>query len=403
MADKHKHLTGIRSFFTTLKGLLTDFRKERLHSLLLIFFAVVIVGGIFVFLTEQGSRVFNNPLDALWWGIVTLTTVGYGDYAPQSLAARMIAVAMMLSGVVITSILSGTIASIYVDRKIREGKGLQDITLKDHIIICGWNRYGKGLIESLLHQYEGEDLGVVIISEMTPEAFDDLRIGFPNTEIKFIRGDIASEAILKRGNLPVARGCIIIPDESGGKSFLVADDKTILSALAIKGIHADIHLTAQIVHDHNSTHLERAQVDEIVYGDEIIRHILSSSSVTHGIPVILHNLLDPTSEKRLHIQKIPGSFVGQSFEAYAYHQLKNKKGICIGILSEETSVSLIDILSDDSSGIDTFIKRKFSEAEIDLAKEQSTELQINLCPDVEYTIKETDSAFLIGGANERSQ
>ncbi|MGI9256692.1 MAG: ion channel, partial [Salinispira sp.] len=327
MPEKNRRFSLLRTFISSFRSLATDFKREHLHTLLMAFFTVVVIGGGIVFLIERDADtgVFRSPLDALWWGIVTLTTVGYGDYAPVSLTARVISVTVMLSGVVITSILSGTIASIYVDRKIREGKGLSDITLKNHTIICGWNRYGRGLIESLLCQFVHDVFQIVIISEMTPEDFDDLKIAFPNTEIKFIRGDIASEAILMRANIYAAKNCIIIPDESGGKSFLSADDKTILSALAVKGINADIHLTAQIIHDQNAAHLERAQVDEVVYGDEIIRHILSSSTVTHGIPMILQELLDPISPKRLNIQKISSSFIGKPFGDYAAHLISGNK------------------------------------------------------------------------------
>jgi voltage-gated potassium channel len=399
MAGGKNRVIDIKAFFSTLKGLFADFKRERLFSLLLVFFAVVILGGIMVYFIEKlmAAGDFESPLDALWWGIVTLTTVGYGDYYPVSLPARLLAVLMMLSGMVIASILSGTIASIYVERKIREGKGLQDISYKNHVILAGWNRYARGLIESLMSQYPQEDFRLALISEMTPEAFDEIRVGFPDLEVKFVRGDIANESVLKRSNISSARICIIIPDESGGKSFLAADDKTILSALAVKSLNPEIHLTAQIVHDQNATHLQRAQVDEIIFGDEIIRHILSNSTMIHGIPDLLKEMLDPHSPKRLHLASIPADFVGKPFKQYALRMLEEDKGICLGILSEEKSIGLVDILSEDSSGIDAFIKRKFLEAEINLEEEQDVSLSINLNPGAGYTIKSGDSAFVIGG------
>lgn len=67
------------------------------------------------------------------------------------------------------------------------------------------------------------------------------------------------------------------------------------------------------------------------------------------------------------------------------------------MLSEEKSMSLVDILSEDSSGIDAFIKKKFTEAEINLENEQEVTLQINVNPDPGYKIHPDDSAFVIGG------
>ncbi|WP_041401420.1 potassium channel family protein [Salinispira pacifica] len=171
MAGRNRKIVDLKAFLQTVRGLFHDFRRERLFSLLMVFFAVVIFGGILVFFTERfmDAESYDSPFDALWWGIVTLTTVGYGDYAPASIPARLLAVLMMLTGVVITSILSGTIASIYVERKIREGKGLQDINYKDHVVILGWNRYARGLIESLTSQFAQEDLRVALVNEMTPK------------------------------------------------------------------------------------------------------------------------------------------------------------------------------------------------------------------------------------------
>ena len=51
--------------------------------------------------------------DALWWGIVTLTTVGYGDITPITQAGRIAGVFLMLTGVATLGIISGTLASFF--------------------------------------------------------------------------------------------------------------------------------------------------------------------------------------------------------------------------------------------------------------------------------------------------
>ena len=56
---------------------------------------------------------FATVGDALWWGIVTLTTVGYGDIVPETPAGRFAAVTIMITGVAVLGLLAGSLASFF--------------------------------------------------------------------------------------------------------------------------------------------------------------------------------------------------------------------------------------------------------------------------------------------------
>ena len=107
--------------------------------MIVILLTVWVFGSIGIYFLE-GEGDFNNLANAFWWTIVTITTVGYGDMSPVGLPGRIFAVVIMFSGMGIISIVTGSISSGFVAKKIREGKGLEDIKLENHIIICGWNR-----------------------------------------------------------------------------------------------------------------------------------------------------------------------------------------------------------------------------------------------------------------------
>ena len=64
-------------------------------------FAVIILGGIGVYLVEHNRPGANITTlgNALWWAIITITTVGYGDYTPITPIGRVIAVVVMFSGI----------------------------------------------------------------------------------------------------------------------------------------------------------------------------------------------------------------------------------------------------------------------------------------------------------------
>jgi voltage-gated potassium channel len=79
---------------------------------------IVIFGSIGVYLAEhthQGANITNLG-DALWWAVVTIATVGYGDYYPVTAVGRIIAVFVMLSGIAIFVLLVDSISQRRLQR-----------------------------------------------------------------------------------------------------------------------------------------------------------------------------------------------------------------------------------------------------------------------------------------------
>ena len=383
---------------TRLGRLYSLFRNENLPRIILIIFFIVVLGGALVFLAEHRSRngMFEGFFDALWWGVVTITTVGYGDKVPVSPLGRGLAMLIMLTGVVITSILSGTIASIFVDRKLREGKGLQEVSIRNHTIVCGWNRNSEGILESFLSIPQHGAPVVVVINEMDPEAFQELKTRHPGIELRFVRGDFTNERVLRRASLSQAKAAILVPDESGGHTSANADERTILAALAIKSLNREIVTCAEILNQENEQHLKRANVDDILVVGEFSGYLLANATESLGIPRLVREMLAAAGSKGIMRIPIPPGFIGKTFHDLSNHFLETGRGVLIGLLSEEKQVNLEALLSDDSSSIDAFIKRKFLEAEINISEEEKNELNIHLSPGADYEIRDTDAAFVIG-------
>ena len=75
-----------------------------------------------MYIAEHGiTKAVDNPFDALWWGVVTLTTVGYGDVTPVTTEGRLAAMALMLLGIGLFGAITATITSYLLSRDSHHG------------------------------------------------------------------------------------------------------------------------------------------------------------------------------------------------------------------------------------------------------------------------------------------
>ena len=90
------------------------FGAHQFHLVALFAAATVLLGatGVFVFEGGPGQRVQTFG-DALWWAIVTATTVGYGDISPATTEGRLIAVVLMLVGIGVIGVFTATVATYF--------------------------------------------------------------------------------------------------------------------------------------------------------------------------------------------------------------------------------------------------------------------------------------------------
>lgn len=95
-------------------------RHRGLAWLFVTWLGVMVICSIFLYAAEDGiNETVTSPLDALWWGVVTLTTVGYGDVYPRTFEGRMAASVLMLLGIGLFSAITATITSFMLsDRDV---------------------------------------------------------------------------------------------------------------------------------------------------------------------------------------------------------------------------------------------------------------------------------------------
>ena len=107
-------------------------RHKGFAWLLTAWLGVMALCSAWMYIAEKGvNSAIQNPFDALWWGVVTLTTVGYGDVYPVTTEGRLAAMALMLLGIGLFGAITATITSYLMTSDLRrvESKVETDVAL----------------------------------------------------------------------------------------------------------------------------------------------------------------------------------------------------------------------------------------------------------------------------------
>uniref|UniRef100_A0A803VS16 Potassium voltage-gated channel subfamily Q member 4 n=1 Tax=Ficedula albicollis TaxID=59894 RepID=A0A803VS16_FICAL len=108
-------------------------------------FLVLIFASFLVYLAEKDANVqFATYADSLWWGTVTLTTIGYGDKAPQTWLGRMLAAGFALLGISFFALPAGILGSgfaLKVQEQHRQKHFEKRRTPAANLIQAAWRLY----------------------------------------------------------------------------------------------------------------------------------------------------------------------------------------------------------------------------------------------------------------------
>lgn len=384
--------------FSLMKRLkfLTGLVRQRSVLIVIMTLSVILLSSVGVQYFEQQEADSNiySVWDGIWWAVVTVATVGYGDRFPISVGGRIVGFVLMFFGVGMMSLLTATIASIFVEKKIMEDKGLETVKVKDHLIICGWNQHTEEVLAGLTTYGLTGDAPIVLINELSVDEIESFRLKYKKFNLKFLRGDYVREDVLLRANIAGARFAVIMADVSGGHSRERTDERTALTALTIKYLAPQVKTIAELLDGENRQHLKRANVEEIIVRGEHIGSLLATAVKSPGLPRLISGMLSLGDTNKFWRVEIPKTFIGRTFQDLSTHYREKQHAILIGFLKDKKAMKLEDLLSDNTSVIDNFIREKIRETKKDFYCEKD-EARIVVNPAGDYTIGPDEYAVVL--------
>lgn len=364
----------------------------RFVYVLVVILLLLLVSSYLVYKFESGkaSASITSFWDGLWWAVVTIATVGYGDVVPGTSSGRMVGYVLIVFGFVLLSVFTGLIASLFVEDKIKGAKGLKQIKTHGHVVVCGWNKTAAAFLKALSEKNVAE-LEICLVMNAASELFEELESRYANLQLKFVRGEATQEEVLRRASINTAAQVIILADQNLDRQ--IADDRSIIIANTLQYMISKDKITVQLLNPENKSLLQRSGFSDILVYDDLGGYLLAGNILDNSSLCIFGRLLTDKS-KYIHTREIPASLVGKSYGELFEELHGSGKGLVLGLISKEPQLELDSIFSDNSSAIDQFIKSTLSKSRRLSGEDKE---QIRWDPPADSLIREDDYAIVLGG------
>ncbi|MDP1785543.1 MAG: ion transporter [Sulfuricurvum sp.] len=246
----------------SLRRLISILASKKFELLTLGLFALImiIVSSVLIYVMEATNpkSPINTLFESLYWSVVTIFTVGYGDMVPVTPEGRSVAMIVIISGIAVISFGTSIIVTAFTEKldDIKEEKMIEDVSkLGKFYLICGYS----ALTNEVVHRLRKASKDIVILEK------DPLKAKEAQSEGLYVLNfDPASLHTYQMTRIHFERQVIavILLEES--------DVANIYTALTIRELNKKIPLHSILHKPENRKKLSMAGIDEMVNPHELV-------------------------------------------------------------------------------------------------------------------------------------
>ena len=305
-------------------------RRDRTGIYAVLIIVLILIYGILGSIYIMGLDIY----DSIYYTIITLATVGYGDIIPITPLQKIFSVTLALAGVgILAYILTFIISSVTQNlQDMRSGRIMERklADMQNHYILCGYGRVGVAVYEELMKRNQK-----VIIIEKNEEKLEDIE---ENENVILLNANATEDKTLKKLNIDKSLGVIVATGSDVDNLFIV---------LTTRELYKDSWIVSRASKKESINRLKHAGANKVISPE-------SSGGTDIYFAAVQPNLVHITERHGV-------DFVGKELEIlrkynchlenieYHLHGIRTPVSRTIGVLDESEEDNFIERINTDKN------------------------------------------------------
>ena len=276
-----RYTKSINQFVEVIKNK----RFELLTLLFLLLFIVTTAGIALYVLEERINPEIDSLFDAIYWSLITISTVGYGDISPVTNAGRAISMLTIIAGIAMISFATSVIVSAFSERlsEIKEGRIIEQVNKsRSFLIICGYGQMAK----MFFRQKKGSIDNYIILDKSLKRVEEARKDGYNIVQEDASRFDTLSKFNVEHANITIL--CL-----TG------SDVENIYITLNAKSISRKIKVIARVNDINIVSKFEYAGADHLLMPNEVVNTMIRTAITQPTMYKAIHAILTGKSVARI--------------------------------------------------------------------------------------------------------
>lgn len=216
-------------------------------------------------------------VDALWYSLITLTTIGYGDLYPITPLGKVVSLTLVIGSIGVIGYFIGEISNKINTYMGKKKKGLMGTDFSNHYVIIGWNAFGNMVAEQVINA--NQKVAFVV---HTMEDLETIKAKFSKDKVFVFFNESTNISDLEKVNIQLSKAVFVNLDD---------DTKTLVFVINLKKQFPNVNITTTCTQQELKDTLLNVGVGNVILQNEITSRMVASSLFEPHVAEYVNDLI----------------------------------------------------------------------------------------------------------------